>query len=182
MAEQSVLVAQYSSEEAGVAFMSSFAHVLKNQDEKAAEEILAFTLNIVGASNLYARFAPDTLPRLHESVFSSETIRDFLLSLQSVFIGRWVQGRGRDVVKALVDDLALGISFDLGLNAISSPSSDEDLSAYNSLPEQLGDTLTGFDDAVKIVRANPWLISVLLIHLYINLESFDDLSKPKKRA
>lgn len=173
MAEK-LLVKKYSMEEATDIFTSSFNHLLSNLDESANGTVLEFLTLVVGHFNPHVMLSTDNLGSLQLAVFEEPIVRDFVLSLKFLFFSRWVQGRGMAVIEALIDDLALGVSYDCGLdkhvNAV-------DQSA-NIIPPQLKDALTQYEDSLNVLRANPWIICLLLTQLCINLDNFDN-TKPK---
>lgn len=177
--QQSVLPV-YSEEQLKDVFNQSFLHVysnLSNEDGKETE-VMIFLTSLISNFNLYSRFTPDELPDLANVVFDSDLLRDFVLTFQAVFFGRWVQGRGSQVVNALAEDLARAISTDANLvtqpqGVTNTSNKQED---YCFIPTVVKESLVVYSDVVKIVKANPWIICLLLFQQYLNIEILDKIA------
>jgi len=185
---QQTVLPVYSEEQLKEVFTQSFMHVysnLSNEDGKEAE-VMVFLSNLISNFNLYSRFTPDELPGLVNVVFDSDLLRDFILTFQAVFLGRWVQGRGSQVVNALAEDLARAISTDANLvvqpQGMGNTSNRQE--DYCFIPTDVRQSLATYSDVVKIVKSNPWIICLLLFQQYLNIDILDklaDRNKPTKK-
>lgn len=169
----------YSSDELAEHFINAFAHVLKNTSDQERPIVYKYTLDLVGTLNLYARLSPDSFAAMLSEIYATKEIRDFISTVQSVFIGRWLQGRGKDLLYSLVEDLALSLSYDLDLGLNDSSTDATELVKLCAIPPPVREDLITTTDVMWLIQANPILISVILINQYINLSSFSADSDSK---
>lgn len=178
----------YSEEQLKEVFNQSFIHVYSNLSSTDGKEIavIEFLTDLVSNFNLYSRFTPDEITGLTSVVFQSDIVRDFVLSFQAVFLGRWIQGRGPGVVSSLAQDLARSISTDAELlsqyRVKVEPNFDVEKD-YCFMPAAVKGNLAPYKEVVRLLHANPWLICILLFQQYLNIEILDkitDRTKTKK--
>ena len=171
----------YSSKELGECFIDSFAHVLSNMSDDSRKDIYAFVLELVGGSNLYTRLSPDPFAAMMAQIYESTSIRDFISMLQSVFLGRWLQGRGKELLYSLIDDLSLSMSYDLDAGLNGADTQRNELVKLCAIHEPIRDSLVTATHLTWLIQANPILISIILITQYVNLESFGFKTSPDSK-
>jgi hypothetical protein len=111
----------------------------------------------------------DGLPAVVNLVFSNVAIRDFILSTQFTFFSRWLNGRSVELVNALIDSLAISVSCDCGFSL----SKEKLLEKFIAMPEEIYDSFINYGNAVDTIKANPWVIVLLLLQSSINLDAFE---------
>lgn len=150
---------EYSSLDLASNYLAAFQHVFGNYGGEQGDRILSFVTAHV-ASNSYLLAAEEELAKLEETVMNDDLIRDFVFMMQKVFLGRWVQGRGKAVVDSLIYDVALGMTVS-HLETL-----DE---AKIVIPDAMVQTIPVIDEVIRLLSNNLWLVVVALMPIYINV-------------
>lgn len=154
---------QYSSAEMAAVFNESFAHVLGNLGNEDMNEVLKYVVTILG-ENTFLIGAPEEFALFTDTFFKNEVARDFIFMLQRVFFGRWLQGRGEGLIRAMVYDLAVGMTI------TPIPQAEE---RDKLIPEQLAQTIPSVETAIALLSNNLWFVTVIMIPLFVNLTDID---------
>ena len=138
-------------------FQDAYAHVLNNLEGLSVKPtVISFTAGVVLTEKPYMLVTEEGIQRAIGLVFSREDIRDFVLTLTYTFFARW--DAGPSSVRDLAENLAQGVGGVVGGNI--------DLSA---MPIEIQQRLMLRGDASELLQSNPWLMTLLLMQLFINV-------------
>jgi hypothetical protein len=154
-------------EEAATVFTQSLNHVLSNYLTESSKSVKEFVTHIVLKEKPYMMITEEGLPHIVELVFMNEIVRDFVLTLSSVFFSRW--GNNDEQVLGLAGNIARGVSvLRVGDNV--------DI-ANSVIPRQISERLMTEEMGSMLLYNNRWLICLLMLQIYVN---FDIPALPKK--
>lgn len=125
-------------------------------DPNMREKIDGFVVNFLLNYQVSSIVMPSSLDTLVREVFSNKLIRDFVLTLQFNFFSRW--GEAAENFTSLTDNLSYG----LGLSS-------EENSQFSVIPKQLSEALPSQDDVRLILKANKWLVVLLILKTAITV-------------
>lgn len=139
-------------------FADSTEHLLGNYLPDARPELDAFIAAMVLQEKPYMLVTDEGVQRARIMVFSKETIRDFILSLAFNFFGRLAADENTlfGVARALAD----GTTFH-GYGADAK---------FNRMPQEISERLEPTSSTVELLKANKWLMVLLLIQLSISVK------------
>lgn len=148
------------------AFQTAFQTVMKQYlDENQSKAILAFVSSIAVEEKPWMWVSPEGQDHLLDKVMVPELIRDFVMSLTFTFFARW--GEAKVKFTGLVDTLSWGTAADTVNN--------ED-KQYVLMPEVISTRLTTQPDVKKYLAANKWVVTLMLIKLFVVPEEANDKS------
>jgi len=137
-------------------FQDSLNHVLGNLVGDSKLSIKEFIINILLFQKPYMLVTPEGLSVAIDLVFTKEEYRDFIFNLHYVFFSRY--GNGINELTGLIENLSRGLSFN---------SNDSN----NFMPKEITSRLASQDSVYSLLLNNKWLITLLLIPLFINVDS-----------
>lgn len=146
-----------------MAFRDAYDHVMSNiLGTKEKEEINLFLADVCAQLSIHMAFTTTGLPEMIQKVFRSLTVREFVFKLSMSFFARL--GYSVDDRNQLVEILTTAISVlpENGAETIA-------------IPNLVKDNLPSYSDIRDLLAANNWLITVVMIGLYLRIEL------PKKR-
>jgi hypothetical protein len=143
-------------QEVAQTFIDSYAHVLANYIGETKDNITKFTADIVLRHKSYMLVGYEGLPNITDIVFNNEEYRDFILTLHYTFFSRW--GQNEATLRGLIGNLARGVGI-------------SNLLEMNALPKPINSRLLFETTAVEILTANKWLIIILLLQLFIVIDT-----------
>lgn len=147
-------------------FTSALTQTISNYAETSRNAITSFILHICGELRPYMIVTPAGAATLAEDIFTVELNRDFIFNLLFNFCPRLsFTDTGKEFGK-----LISALSFTLAIGDSCNTSSDNDESL---LPEELSTRLPDQNTITNLLMSNKWLVMVLLISLYINVEDFE---------
>lgn len=164
---------RYSMLEVKETLITSMERFLNNQDEDTFVAVTSFLTSLVGLYTPYVMLTPDNISQVAAMVFESEVIRDFILSLKFTFFGSLLQGRGRPIIDLIIEDLAIAVSCDMGYAS-------EAIGDLDTMPKHLAERYSMHEEAARVLKANTWIICLLLIQLNIDLDDF--IQKETKKS
>ena len=150
-------------------FQDSLNHVLGNLVGESKTSIKEFIVNYLLFHKPYMLVTPEGLPIAIDLVFGKEEYRDFIFNLHFVFFSRY--GNGINEVNGLIENLARGLSF-------------YNVSPDNYMPKEINTRLSTESNAFSLLAANKWLVSLVLISLFVNVDNteFIKATTVKKRV
>lgn len=164
MSNALVPMVEYSSVDMAVIYQESFLHLLNNLGEADKIEVLKYTVDVI-SENTFLTGSPEDFAVFTDNLFSNLAARDFVLMLQRIFFGRWVQGRGEGLINAMVYDLAVGLTISPMKNAPE---------GHKLVTEQIAQTIPKMETVIELLSNNLWFVTVMLMPLFLNL---DDIEK-----
>ena len=169
--------AAYSMAAVKEVLLGAMENFLNNQDEEKSVAVFSFLTSLVGTYTPYVMLTPENMATVSGLVFESETIRSFVLSLKFNFFGKLLQGQGRTVIDLIIIDLALAVSCDMGY-------AEQAVGDLNTMPENLAERYSEYEEAVRVLKANTWIICLLLIQLNVDLDDFvqKEVKKSSRKA
>ncbi|EKD22609.1 MAG: hypothetical protein ACD_84C00038G0006 [uncultured bacterium] len=151
-------------QEAAEVFVEAFGHVLGNFLGDSKSEIKKFAAELILREKPYMMVTEEGIPRIQQMVFIREDYRDFIFTLHYTFFARW--GHSANAVDGLIGNIARGVAL-------------SNLTTYSAMPKELATRLPTEENAISILKANNWLVIVMLIQLFVTL-SESDLNQNKK--
>jgi len=152
-------------------FIVSVKQTLNNAP--STEHIQAKLLDLLGSRSPALFATEEALKDLSEFVFTDEPFRSWLFDTKFVFFMNIAGGNGMATLKALIKDLALAASENMGIDNEVGFLNDDEAKAAPSLlgmDKNLLDELAT-DSAVKtVLTVNTWMIVVMLLFVFIDLE------------
>jgi hypothetical protein len=146
-----------------VAFRDAYDHTIAGFVEaKRQHEVKLFLVGISFQTSLYMAFTTTGLPDMMDRVFRNTTVRDFVFRLTMAFQARL--GQTRQTYSELPEILAHSMSLLPGVEQTSH-------GAFTvAVPDEIKEHLPSFDDVRELLKANPWLVTVAMIGLYLRIE------------
>jgi len=135
---------------------AAYRYVIGNMTGDTLAKVQEFVIRIVLQEKPYLLVTPEGLTHITKYVFGQKAHLDFVLSMEYAFFARW-GGDDQDVIR-LAQNLARGVSYSGGMTK-----------ELNSIPHVIYDRLLDYDDALKILQANKWLMIVLMMQLFITV-------------
>ena len=159
-------------------FIASVKQTLSNSPE--IEHIQAKLLDLLGTRSPALFASQDALVELSQAIFADELFRGWVFDTKFVFFMNIAGGFGMQTLKALIQDLALAASENMGIDNEVGFLSDVELQASRSahaMSQDLIDELPT-DSAVKtVLTVNTWMIVIMLVFAFMDLDS-DLLKNP----
>lgn len=123
---------------------------------------------------------PDSLPKIAGEVFGNDVLRKFYLGLKFVFFTNMSSGYGKAFVETLIFDLSVSVGLDMAMGEEEPlPTA---INVYDAMPPEISATLVDSETAMKVMVANPWIICIMLMLAFMDLESDILLSTVKPKA
>lgn len=154
-------------------FRDAYEHTLSHFPDKTRNDvIIKFAGTITMQYSIYLAFTSDGLQRMIRDVFESEVIRDFVFRLTAAFYTRL--GVKQQDNHQLVDILS---------NALCMTSSQTDTVGSDSgtalaIPSDIAQRLPTASDIRDILSANKWVVTTVMIALYLRVETVEPKAKP----
>ena len=139
-------------------FVQATEHVLNNYLPESRPELDGFIAQMVLQEKPYMLVTDEGINRARMMVFAKESIRDFILSLSFSFFGRLASDE--NTLAGLAHTLADGTTFH-GYGADAK---------LNRMPTEIADRLEATSTTADILKANKWLMVLLLIQLSISIK------------
>lgn len=158
--------------EIGEVYKDSLDFVLANSKAFSAEaqaEIHRFLWSFVMIQKPYMLATQKGVQLAVATVFTSEIIRDFVLTLVYVFFSRW--GGTSQRFSELTESLAFAVG------ASGFPGAGR---GQNAIPKQILEDLPREDLVLPVLQENKWLVVLLLMQLVVAVPALPE-SKPKKQ-
>jgi hypothetical protein len=157
-------------ETVAAAFQTAFntvrAQYLNDDDQLA---IMTFATKVVVEEKPWMWASPEGVDHLLDLVMVDELIRDFVMTLSFTFFARW--GEANVKFTGLTDALSWGTSAD---------NDNGDNRQLVVMPEVINSRLTQQDDVKKYLAANKWIVTLLLLKLFVIPEGVDN--QPSRRT
>lgn len=139
-------------------FTQATEHVMGNYMPDSRPEIEAFVAQMVLQEKPYMLVTYEGRERIKTLVFGKESIRDFVMTLAFNFFSRLACDE--NIITALAYALATGTTFS-GYGADAK---------QNQMPEAIATRLENTQPVTEILKANKWLMVILLMQLSIRME------------
>ena len=139
-------------------FVQTAKFVYSNIGLSSKETVLRFLTTTATSEKPYMLVTTEGVSRAVGIVFTDEVIRDYILTLHSVFLARW--SHNADMYNALLLNLASG-------TGIGGAKKD----TMCALPDIINDRLATVDDAYAVLKDNSWLVILLLICMHLTVET-----------
>lgn len=148
-------------------FTEALMQTVSNYAETSSGHITAFILHVCGELRPYMIVTPGGAETLAEEIFTNELKRDFIFNLLFNFCPRLsFTDVGKEFSK-LISTLA----FTLAIGDAVTASTDNESTSL--LPEELSTRIPDHETITNLLNSNKWLVMVLLISLYINVDDFN---------
>lgn len=148
-------------------FTEALMQTVSNYAETSSGHITAFILHVCGELRPYMIVTPGGAETLAEEIFTNELKRDFIFNLLFNFCPRLsFTDVGKEFSK-LISTLA----FTLAIGDVVTASTDNESTSL--LPEELSTRIPDHETITNLLNSNKWLVMVLLISLYINVDDFN---------
>lgn len=148
-------------------FTEALMQTVSNYAETSSGHITAFILHVCGELRPYMIVTPGGAETLAEEIFTNELKRDFIFNLLFNFCPRLsFTDVGKEFSK-LISTLA----FTLAIGDVVTESADNQSTSL--LPEELSTRIPDHETITNLLNSNKWLVMVLLISLYINVDDFN---------
>lgn len=155
--QQDVPFVNDDMETVAAAFQEAFKTVMSQYlDADQKVQLETFVTGLVVQEKPWMWASPEGADHLLDLVMVDEMIRDFVMSLTFVFFARW--GEANVKFTGLTDALSWGTSADNVNN--------EDRQLV-LMPEVIRSRLTQQSDVKKYLAANKWVVTLLLIKLFV---------------
>lgn len=137
-------------------FQGSYSHVMGNLIGDTKKRMTEFALNVVLRHKPYMLVTPQGFTDMSTRLFGDDETRDFVFTLFFVFSAR--AGLTIDRYRSLSANLA---------QSATPVTRGSDLSAA---PSAVADRLAAYEEAADLLEANQWLVTLLLLQLFITVE------------
>lgn len=148
-----------------VAFRDAYEHTLSHfPDTVRRNAILKFVSGITMQYSMYLAFTSEGLSKLMKDVFNNEIVRDFILRLTSAFfvrLGLSEQDKN-ELPEILASAMCVFPTPFVGNTSISMETV--------AIPEELKTRLPEYDDVKTLLITNKWLVTTVMISLYLRIE------------
>ncbi len=141
--------------EVAQALNEAYEHVLMNTFGDSRNVVLQFVGDLVLRRKPYLVVTREGFTDLLELVFSNDDRRDFLFTLYYAFSSRW--GMSTQRYSALAANLAQSACPVM-------PGAE-----VNGAPSVIAQRLAQSSEALSLLEANPWLVTVLLLQTFIRV-------------
>lgn len=135
-------------------FIGAYEHVVSNFTLDKQQLAKRFTAELVMQQIPYMMITPEGVANLQGLVFGHADNRDFIMTLTFVTFARL--GCDEEFVHELAKILARGLT--VPVYAKDS----------NMIPDEINSRLAKYDDVVGVLRSNLWIITILLMQLFIS--------------
>lgn len=139
-------------------FIDAYQHVISNYTQEQRDLAKRFTAELVMKYVCFTAVTPDGIAKLKDAVFGRDENRDFILTLSFVTFSRL--GMDEDGIEALAKNIARSISIPMKVDDVM-------------IPDDNMKRLASFDDVWTILKSNLWLITILLMQLFITAANED---------
>lgn len=148
-------------ETVAAAFQTAFKTVMNQYlSEEQRTKLMQWVTTVAVEGKPWIWTSADGQAILLDMVMVDEFYRDFVMTLTFVFFARW--GEANVKFTGLVDTLSWGTASDTASN--------EDKSLI-LMPEDISTRLTGQVDVKRYLNANKWVVTLMLIKLFVVPES-----------
>lgn len=138
-------------------FQDAHVHVLHNYlVPEERNKLLEFVANVILRERPYMLVTQEGIKHAIDLAFKDDLIRDFVLKLSYVFFARY--GNRQTHVHALAANLARGAAMGIKHD-------------YAAIPDQIRMRLPEPAETTELLENNPWLMVILMIQLFIQLEA-----------
>lgn len=150
-------------------FQDSFKFMMTNAIGETKKRYTEFSARLVLQEKPYLLVTEEGLQHISGLVFSTPEIRDFILGLSFVFFSRQGFKEGQ------MDDLARALA--RGTSSHEYITNEEQ--RLDAIPKAIGSRMLSFNDVFPLLKANRWLMIVLLIQLFINVDVTEHTKQKK---
>jgi len=148
-------------------FTDALMQTVSNYAETSSASITEFILHICGELRPYMIVTPGGAETLAEEIFTTELKRDFIFNLLFNFCPRLSFTETGKEFSKLISTLA----FTLAIGDAVITTNDSEFKSL--LPDELSTRIPDHETITNLLNSNKWLVMVLLISLYINVEDFN---------
>jgi hypothetical protein len=151
-------------------FVDSYNHVTAGvMSGGSREKILALIMNIVLREKPYLMCTPEGIKHIMDLIWTDEEHRNFILNLSFTFFARW--GGTPANVQGLAICLAAGVSQipDWVVEELAKNRERADTGTV-AIPNELLMRMSSHEDAAGILENNKWLMTVLMINLFVEFD------------
>jgi hypothetical protein len=134
----------------------AYKPVIGNLVGSTLAKIQEFVIRIALQEKSYLMLTLEGLPHTISLVYDDKDHLDFILTMTNAFFARWA-GDEKDIER-LAENLARGVC-----------TSNMPNKGLNGMPENIYQRLVGYDDALALLKANKWLMIVLMMPLFITV-------------
>ena len=144
----------------GTLFQESINFLLQNATEKAMANISGFMTDRVINDIAPVMMSVGGLKKLRHETFSNMEVREFIQKLCFTFFSRWADSE--DKIIALCHNLSRGLT--------QTPYDDPKF--VSGVPKEYTERLPTRTDAYEALVANPWLMVIIMMPLFMSSKSF----------
>lgn len=139
----------------GDVFSAAVENVIRSYDGQQSQSVIAgyLTQHLI-ENRPWLIMTPDGIVNLTQEIFSDDTIRDFVFKVVFQFFSSI--SPTPDLVQQLAANLAAGCA----VGDSVSPTN------QNLMPVEIKKRLSGFDFVYDMLKANKWLMVVIMFHLF----------------
>lgn len=141
------------------AVTDAFEHVMAQFIGESATRVRGFLLQFTCSTSFYMAFSPNEFKQLMDTIFTQSDVRDFVMRVTSAFHARF--GDGHAQYHSLLETLAW---------SYSQKDPDPAVKAYLAIPEAISSRMPSRDDIANTLKANKWLVTMALLHLYLRVD------------
>jgi hypothetical protein len=152
-------------------FIAAMEQTLRNLSSDDAVYVRSKLIVLLGEWNAHLLGTKDMLTELADKfIFNDEILRSWFMNTRFVFFMNISGGQGRSVANAILLDLAIAMSEDMDAGLFVS--AEESTAADDSvcMPPNFLEELPNASQARAIIVANTWLVIVMLIFAFIDLD------------
>lgn len=153
-------------------FVESFEQSINTYGETERSVVAAFILNLCGRIRAYVIATKPGIELFSEQVFTTDTERDFILTLMFNFSTRLALSN----INTKFNDIINALAFSLSPFNEEASNGRNKSSAECMIPSEILDRMESESDIRSNLQNNKWMVIVLLIKLYIDLEDFKQAS------
>lgn len=151
-------------------FVGAMRQTLNNLGQNEAVHVRAKLIEILGQWNPAFVASPDMLAQASETIFTDETLRDWIFNTKFVFFMNIASGGGHAVVRTLINDLALASSEDMGAFDMLNKDEQAVSGAVVAMPAQLIEDLPNASQTRTVLASNTWMIVLLMLFSFVDLD------------
>lgn len=145
------------------AVTDAFDHVMAQFIGESATRVRSFLLQFTCSTSFYMAFSPNEFKQLMDTIFTQSDVRDFVMRVTAAFHARF--GDGHAQYNSLLETLTW---------AYNQKDPEPSLRGYMAIPEAIASRMPSREDVANLLKANKWLVTMALIHLYLRV----DMSTP----
>ncbi len=153
-------------------FKEALSQTIANYTDNQKLEITHLILNICGQYRPYMLVTELGAEEISDEIFLSDIKRDFISNLLFNFCPRITFNNIKDIFQKIV--ITLSFSLTIGDTTIlnDGPPKENKQNQYSKIPAEVNNRLPNYSDVSALLSNNKWLIMVLFIALYVNIEDF----------